>query len=95
MLFTFSTPELIRHLWQLKTVVFLHWCLVHAVLMGRLGANTPAYRMLCHNLSYQNGWDQLFESNGTVHIRHLCRKTAVLSCHRCLINTGVENVNYI
>ncbi len=24
MLFIFSTPELIRHLWQLKTIVFLH-----------------------------------------------------------------------
>ncbi len=23
---------LIRHLWQLKTVVFLHWCLICAVL---------------------------------------------------------------
>jgi hypothetical protein len=23
----FLTPVLIRHLWQLKTVVFLHWCL--------------------------------------------------------------------
>jgi hypothetical protein len=33
--------------------------------------------------------------NGTVHIRHQCRKTAVLSCHRCLINTGVEKMNYI
>jgi hypothetical protein len=31
MLFIFSTPELIRHLWQLKTAVFLHWCLIHAV----------------------------------------------------------------
>jgi hypothetical protein len=31
--------------------------------------------------------------NGTTHIRHQCRKTAVLSCHRCLINTGVEKVN--
>jgi hypothetical protein len=27
----FSTPELIRHLWQLKTIVFLHWCLIWAV----------------------------------------------------------------
>ncbi len=27
----FSTPELIRHLWQLKTAVFLHWCLICAV----------------------------------------------------------------
>ncbi len=31
MLFIFSTPELIRNLWQLKTVVFLHWCLIRAV----------------------------------------------------------------
>ncbi len=28
MLFIFSMPELIRHLWQLKTVVFLHWCII-------------------------------------------------------------------
>ncbi len=27
----FSTPELIRNLWQLKTAVFLHWCLIRAV----------------------------------------------------------------
>jgi hypothetical protein len=30
-LFIFSTPELIRHLWQLKTAIFLHWCLLCAV----------------------------------------------------------------
>jgi hypothetical protein len=28
MLFIFSMPVLIRHLWQPKTVVFLHWCLM-------------------------------------------------------------------
>ncbi len=28
-------------------------------------------------------------------IRHQCRKAAVLSCHRCLINTGVEKMNDI
>jgi hypothetical protein len=27
----FLTPVLIRHLWQLKTVDFLHWCLICAV----------------------------------------------------------------
>ncbi len=31
MLFIFSTPGLIRHRWQLKTVVFLHWCLIRTV----------------------------------------------------------------
>jgi len=33
MLFIFSTPMLITHLWQLETVVFLHWCLICAVLL--------------------------------------------------------------
>jgi hypothetical protein len=31
MLFIFSTPELIRNLWQLKTAVFLHWRLICSV----------------------------------------------------------------
>ncbi len=31
-------------------------------------------------------------TNRTVCIRHQCRKTAVLSCHRCLIDTGVEKM---
>ncbi len=31
MLFIFSTPELIRNLWQLKKAIFLHWCLICAV----------------------------------------------------------------
>jgi len=30
----FLTPVLIRQLWQLKTVVFLHCCLIHAVLLN-------------------------------------------------------------
>jgi hypothetical protein len=34
MLFTFSAPVLIRHLWQLKTVIFLHRCLIGAVQIG-------------------------------------------------------------
>jgi len=37
MLLIFSTPVLIRHRWQLKTVVFLHWCLICAVLLGIRG----------------------------------------------------------
>jgi len=27
----FLTPESIRTLWQLKTIVFLHWCLLRAL----------------------------------------------------------------
>jgi hypothetical protein len=33
--------------------------------------------------------------NGTAHNRHQCRKTAVLSCHRFLINSGIEKMNNI
>jgi hypothetical protein len=36
MFFIFSTPVLIRHLWQLKTVVFQHWCPICAVLFDDL-----------------------------------------------------------
>jgi hypothetical protein len=31
--------------------------------------------------------------NGTAHIRNQCTETAVLSCHRFLINSGVEKMN--
>jgi hypothetical protein len=33
--------------------------------------------------------------NRTARIGHQCRKTTVLSCHRCLINTGFEKMNSI
>ncbi len=33
--------------------------------------------------------------NGTAHIRHQCRKKAVLSCHRFLIKSDVEKLNNI
>jgi len=36
-----------------------------------------------------------YKFNGTAGIRHQCRKTAVLSCHRFLINSGVEEMNNI
>jgi len=32
----FSTPELIRNLWQLKTTVFPHWCLIRAIPFSEL-----------------------------------------------------------
>jgi hypothetical protein len=41
MLFIFSTPVLIRQLWQLKTVIFLHWFLIRAVLLPRNGSTLP------------------------------------------------------
>jgi hypothetical protein len=37
MLFIFSPLVLNRHLWQLKTVVFPHWCLIRAHLLFTKG----------------------------------------------------------
>jgi hypothetical protein len=34
MSFIFSTPVLIRYVWQLKSVAILHWCLIRAVLLN-------------------------------------------------------------
>ncbi len=51
---------------------------------------------LMHFKACLHWWNLLAEMlvtlhcNRTVHIRHQCRKTTVLSCHRCLINTGIE-----
>jgi len=47
-------------------------------------------------LGYSGGMTiHVLYSNKTSHIRHQCRKTTVLSCHRFLINTGVEKINNI
>ncbi len=36
MLFIFSAPLSIKHLWQLKTVILMHQCLIHIVQLFRL-----------------------------------------------------------
>ncbi len=45
---------LIRHPWQLKTVVFLHWCLIHALLFDNVA---------CHNLSLMSMVVPVVEKN--------------------------------
>jgi hypothetical protein len=59
------------------------------------------------NLSQDSQWSVRFAdgmynksgklccNNRTAHIRHQKRKTTVLSCHRCLINTDVAKLNNI
>ncbi len=49
-----STPMLIRHLWQLKTVVFLHWCLTPAVLLHLLYIFSIVELSCKYNLSFDN-----------------------------------------
>jgi hypothetical protein len=47
----FSTPELIRNLWQLKTAVFLHWCLLCVVsleiIYNRQKKHQASYAWVC------------------------------------------------
>ncbi len=56
MLFTFLTPVLIRHLRQLKKVVFLHWCLIRTILLQYLfsGAiyNPLQLEKMCFSIFY-------------------------------------------
>jgi len=49
----FSTPVLIRHLWQLKTVVFLHLCLICALFTKGLLPiiNRPRARQEAFNIT--------------------------------------------
>jgi hypothetical protein len=48
-------PVLIRHLWQLKTAVFLHWCLIREVLWPQLRGSVT--RKLNKNLP--NFWKKM------------------------------------
>jgi hypothetical protein len=53
-----------------------------------LGSGNPAasYLNICMQIT----------ANGTPHIRHQCRKTAVLRCHRFQIYSGVEkNIKHL
>jgi hypothetical protein len=61
MLFIFSTPELIRHLWQLKPIVFLHYYLIcsvpfdHCVFISRFLYISDIYAFTVKPLS-KNTW---------------------------------------
>ncbi len=49
MLFIFSTPGLIRNLWQLKTV-FLHWCLICAVPLDIMLGNSEKVKKIVEKM---------------------------------------------
>jgi hypothetical protein len=58
MLVIFLTPVLIRHLWQLKTVVFLNRCLIFVILIESnsiKGTTLAGFRFTYKNLTYTGG----------------------------------------
>ncbi len=76
MLFIFSTAELIRNLWQPKTVVFLHWCLKCAVPLSyqpeqkqpKLQQPQPEWdKDMQHNRTQHNGLSSAAQHNDTQH----------------------------
>jgi hypothetical protein len=46
----FLTPALNRYLWQIKTVVFLHWCLICTVLLHTLLNQFYTSQVMLHHL---------------------------------------------
>jgi hypothetical protein len=78
-LFIFSTPVLIRHLWQLKVVVFPHWCPILTVLFIILFIVTTSHHEIIFCM-----W---FIFSALVLIRHLCQLKVVVFLHWHLINT--------
>jgi hypothetical protein len=61
----FSTPVLIRCLWQLKTVVFLHRCLIHTLLLKpNQFVNGTAHIKNVHNCLNTNIYSYLETSGG-------------------------------
>ncbi len=77
MLFIFSTLVLIRHLWQLETIVFLHWCLICVVLLSKNGRFLdfsilsllllPPFKFHSINLLQQQQWRHDYQHNDTQH----------------------------
>ncbi len=62
MLFIFSTPVLIRHLWQLKTVILLHWCLICAAVLCQLHLK-PKVQKRFHNIFHAVNLRTIFRWN--------------------------------
>ncbi len=63
----FFTPVLIKHLLQFKTVVFLHWCLICAVLLLRyLNKLVFATAIHFHPCLIFTGKDGVYQSQVTI-----------------------------
>jgi hypothetical protein len=103
MLLVFSTPVLIRHLWQLKTVVFLYWCLICAALLyNHRNLYSVIYAECCRYVFFFNAECCVIYSKSVrfsiellneFAFRHLCRKIAILCCHRCLIVSSFSKLD--
>ncbi len=79
MFFIFSTPEFIRNLWQFKTVVFLHWCLIRAVPLPV----SPSLILWIKGVVYTSGRPKPWPLNIRARKKWLTVTNVVLACSTC------------
>ncbi len=85
----FLTPVLIRHLWQLKTVVFLHRCLIRALLLAEYFAT------LLHGTTFLTHLKLFFCLIWAVwHLNHFIWKLNALLLERLLPGILSYSVNH-
>ncbi len=70
-----------------RILIFL--CTSGAVSFGRKPLGRQTYCQHWCNIQRGLSTNCVF-TTGTARIRHQCSKTAILSCHRCLINTALK-----
>ncbi len=77
-------PPIIATTWVMSSMVLPSMCPIISGLLLSIGAETFQYWYPSMQLLFVHPYYR------TARIRHQCRKAAVLSCHRYLINIGVE-----
>ncbi len=80
--------------------IMLNIVVLSAVMLNviMLSVVAPCFGVVVMSVVSIGQWTKIWLKNGfnrIAHIRHQCRKTTILSCHICLINTGVEKMNNI
>ncbi len=93
MWFIFTVPLLIRHLWQFKTFVFLHWCLLLAILFFlRMFCKFHFYKKVCFKKAMKNYFLYVFwihtRASGACTIKHCMAVTNVRHFYPSLIFVG-------
>ncbi len=84
---------LIRHQCKKTTVLSSHRCL-NSSGVEKMNKILNIDQNFDHQM-YLSKMKYWYSNNRTTHIRHQCKKTIVLICHRCLNNSGVEKMNKI
>jgi len=101
--FFMTPPDLGPSLVSMAVFIFLNYCFYKKIAVRFVEFSYQKINVCKINYNWSNSkFDTLairsfriLHFNITAHIRHHCRKTNVLSCHRCLINTGVEKMSHI